>query len=79
VKPKNLGAVKPKNLGAVKPKNLGAVEALVGFEPTDEAFAEPCLTTWLQRPTSSAVLGGESPEPLKRGRVYHLCAKLSNK
>jgi proline iminopeptidase len=25
------------------------VEALVGFEPTDEAFAEPCLTTWLQR------------------------------
>ena len=25
------------------------MEARVGIEPTDEAFAEPCLTTWLPR------------------------------
>jgi hypothetical protein len=25
------------------------LEARVGIEPTDEAFAEPCLTTWLPR------------------------------
>jgi hypothetical protein len=25
------------------------LEAEVGIEPTDEAFAEPCLTTWLPR------------------------------
>ena len=25
------------------------MEAKVGIEPTDEAFAEPCLTTWLPR------------------------------
>lgn len=25
------------------------MEAEVGIEPTDEAFAEPCLTTWLLR------------------------------
>ena len=25
------------------------MEAEVGIEPTDEAFAEPCLTTWLPR------------------------------
>ncbi len=25
------------------------LEALVGFEPTDEGFADLCLTTWLQR------------------------------
>ena len=27
------------------------LEARVGIEPTDEAFAEPCLTTWLPRHT----------------------------
>jgi hypothetical protein len=26
-----------------------SMEAEVGIEPTDEAFAEPCLTTWLPR------------------------------
>jgi hypothetical protein len=25
------------------------LEARVGIEPTNEAFAEPCLTTWLPR------------------------------
>lgn len=25
------------------------LEAEVGIEPTNEAFAEPCLTTWLPR------------------------------
>ena len=25
------------------------LEAEIGIEPTDEAFAEPCLTTWLPR------------------------------
>ena len=28
---------------------LKSLEAEVGIEPTDEAFAEPCLTTWLPR------------------------------
>jgi hypothetical protein len=28
------------------------LEARVGIEPTDEAFAEPCLTTWLPRHSS---------------------------
>jgi hypothetical protein len=27
------------------------LEAEVGIEPTNEAFAEPCLTTWLPRRT----------------------------
>ena len=27
------------------------MEARVGIEPTNKAFAEPCLTTWLPRPT----------------------------
>ena len=31
---------------AFKPLRL---EARVGIEPTNEAFAEPCLTTWLPR------------------------------
>ena len=26
-----------------------SLEARVGIEPTNEAFAEPCLTTWLPR------------------------------
>jgi hypothetical protein len=26
------------------------MEAAVGFEPTHEGFADPCLTTWLRRP-----------------------------
>ena len=30
------------------------MEARVGIEPTDEAFAEPCLTTWLPRLKGSA-------------------------
>jgi hypothetical protein len=30
-------------------KQLG-LEARVGIEPTNAAFAEPCLTTWLPRP-----------------------------
>ena len=29
--------------------NCLALEARVGIEPTNEAFAEPCLTTWLPR------------------------------
>ena len=36
---------------AIKPlplKRFG-MEAEVGIEPTNEAFAEPCLTTWLPR------------------------------
>ena len=40
---------------ATKPlplKQFG-MEARVGIEPTDEAFAEPCLTTWLPRHTES--------------------------
>ena len=31
---------------------LKSLEAEVGIEPTDEAFAEPCLTTWLPRRTT---------------------------
>src|SRR5690348_5157293 len=30
-------------------RRLIRLEARVGIEPTDEAFAEPCLTTWLPR------------------------------
>jgi hypothetical protein len=25
------------------------VEATIGFEPMNEGFADPCLTTWLRR------------------------------
>src|ERR1041385_9158510 len=28
------------------------LEARVGIEPTNAAFAEPCLTTWLPRPSA---------------------------
>jgi hypothetical protein len=31
---------------------LKSLEAEVGIEPTNEAFAEPCLTTWLLRRSS---------------------------
>ena len=31
------------------PHKRFGMEARVGIEPTDEAFAEPCLTTWLPR------------------------------
>jgi hypothetical protein len=32
------------------------MEAEVGIEPTNEAFAEPCLTTWLPRPTLASLV-----------------------
>ena len=32
------------------------LEARVGIEPTNEAFAEPCLTTWLPRPTFASLV-----------------------
>src|SRR5262245_28952962 len=40
------------------------LEARVGIEPTNAAFAEPCLTTWLPRhpfhtPTRSHPLSGD--------------------
>ena len=39
---------------ARKVRNLRkSLEARVGIEPTDEAFAEPCLTTWLPRHSES--------------------------
>ena len=29
------------------------MEATVGIEPTNEGFADPCLTTWLRRPSGT--------------------------
>ena len=38
-------------------KGIIELEAKVGIEPTDGAFAEPCLTTWLLRPRSAGTVG----------------------
>ena len=38
------------------------LEAEVGIEPTDGAFAEPCLTTWLLRRTTRWTLGRHAAE-----------------
>lgn len=51
--------------GKAAPRSAGArkelLEARVGIEPTDGAFAEPCLTTWLPRPNRRAIVWGPPP------------------
>ncbi len=55
------------------------LEAEVGIEPTNEAFAEPCLTTWLPRPPTSSYVVSEpvSSELLAPARLFHTDPKFS--
>src|SRR5208282_5790171 len=41
--------LRPVNFHKSLPHTRFGLEARVGIEPTNEAFAEPCLTTWLPR------------------------------
>lgn len=53
------------------------MEARVGIEPTNAAFAEPCLTTWLPRLTTNRFSIRPPPlgsgRPGKRGRKIAVC------
>ena len=42
------GILSPVRLPVPPPRHK-TLEAPVGFEPTHEGFADPCLTTWLRR------------------------------
>ena len=50
------------------PERQLELEARVGIEPTNGAFAEPCLTTWLPRlPGTGSV---PDPPPSVQGEVW---------
>ena len=40
----------PESLRVLMKRNENKTEAPTGFEPVNEGFADPCLTTWRRRP-----------------------------
>src|ERR1044071_3662202 len=65
-------ALRPLSPWKTLPHSRFGLEARVGIEPTNAAFAEPCLTTWLPRPpnrTLNLVPGSHSMEVLLRNQV----------
>lgn len=46
---------------------LKLLEASSGFEPLNEGFADPCLTTWLRRPIASLLEAPSRFELLNEG------------
>jgi hypothetical protein len=50
------------------------LEARVGIEPTNAAFAEPCLTTWLPRPRS-----GKDEATRAGAQVFTWATRLKNR
>jgi hypothetical protein len=52
------------------------LEARVGIEPTNEAFAEPCLTTWLPRlpfQHASDPMGPAQAKQLQNNVPFQIC------
>ena len=53
-------------------KGIIELEAEVGIEPTDGAFAEPCLTTWLLRRSNQADFREASSKGASFVHGFHL-------
>ena len=74
------GILSPVRLPVPPPRHL-YLEAPVGFEPTNEGFADPCLATWLRRHLerktgfgpATAGLGSQcsTPELLPHSLTYY--------